>query len=216
MSAPWLQEARWTALAVDLGSARTRVWAPGGGMVLDVPTVTFPDAGRGRGQGRGALHPVRRRAVDVAGTARTLGRMLRQGQPPLERPLVVLTAPVLDGVAYRAAARAAVEVLRPRAVLTVPTARAAAVAAREDLSRGASSWPAAARCAPSSSTVSRAGSTWPSRSHRHRTPRRCGAPPNSSDPPSAIRRPRATPACGFRSSVRPPPPGCGSGCGVVA
>ncbi|MGI5254888.1 hypothetical protein [Actinacidiphila glaucinigra] len=77
MSAPWPQEARWTALAVDLGSARTRVWAPGGGMVLDVPTVTFPDAGRGRGQVRG----VRRRAVDVAGTARTLGRLLRQGPP---------------------------------------------------------------------------------------------------------------------------------------
>ncbi|WP_406273391.1 rod shape-determining protein [Actinacidiphila glaucinigra] len=135
MSAPWPQEARWTALAVDLGSARTRVRAPGEGMVLDVPTVTFPDAGRGRGQGRGALHAVRRRAIDVAGTARTLDRMLRQGPPPLERPLVVLTAPVLDGVAYRAAARAAVEVLRPRAVLTVPTARAVAVAAREDLSR---------------------------------------------------------------------------------
>ncbi|WP_326570699.1 rod shape-determining protein [Actinacidiphila glaucinigra] len=131
MSAPWPPARRRTGLAVDLGSTRTRVWALGGGMVLDVPPVTFSDAGRGPG----TLHPVRRRDIDVAGTARMLDRLLRQGPRRLGRPLVVLTAPVLDGVAYRAAARAAVEVLRPRAVLTLPTARAVAAAAREDLSR---------------------------------------------------------------------------------
>ncbi|SNS37277.1 rod shape-determining protein [Actinacidiphila glaucinigra] len=133
MSTPWPPERRWTGLAVDLGSARTRVWALGGGMVLDVPTVTFPDAGPDRGPR--TLHPFRRHAVDVAGTARMLDRLLRHGPPRLGRPLVVLTTPVLDGVPCRAAARAAVEVLRPRAVLTVPTARAVALAAREDLSR---------------------------------------------------------------------------------
>ncbi|MET9877095.1 hypothetical protein ABZZ36_21055 [Actinacidiphila glaucinigra] len=130
MSTPWPPERRWTGLAVDLGSARTRVWALGGGLVLDVPTVTSPDAGPD------TFHPFRRRAVDVAGTARMLDRLLRHAPPRLcRRPLVVLTAPVLDGVPCRAAARAAVEVLRPRAVLTVPTARAVALAAREDLSR---------------------------------------------------------------------------------
>ncbi|MDX2813906.1 rod shape-determining protein [Streptomyces sp. PA03-5A] len=127
MSAPWLPVRRQTGFALDLGSARTRVWALGRGMVLDVPTVTF--------LGSGTVHPVRRGVIDVPGTARMLDRLLRHRLPRLGRPLVALTAPVLDGVAYRAAARAAVEVLRPRAVLTVPTARAVALAAREDLNR---------------------------------------------------------------------------------
>ncbi|MEU1619439.1 rod shape-determining protein [Streptomyces sp. NPDC005722] len=135
MSTPWLPASRRAGFAIDLGSTRTRVWAAGGGMVLDVPTVTFPGTGTGAAGGPGTLHPVRRRVIDVPGTARMLDRLLRHRLPRLGRPLVVLTAPVLDGVAYRTAARAAVEVLRPRAVLTVPTARAVALAAREDPSR---------------------------------------------------------------------------------
>ncbi|MFE2043120.1 rod shape-determining protein [Streptomyces sp. NPDC059477] len=112
-------------LALDLGSARTRVWVAGRGLVLDVPTVTFP----------GALYPIRRGAiVDVPGTARMLDRLLGDRLPRLTRPLVVLTAPVLDGPAYRERARTAVQVLGPRAVLTVPTARAVALAADADLS----------------------------------------------------------------------------------
>ncbi|WP_151775202.1 rod shape-determining protein [Streptomyces abyssomicinicus] len=114
-------------VALDLGSARTRALLTGSGQVLDVPTVAFPDAGR---------HPVRRGAiVDEAGCAALLGRLLGHRLPRASRPLVVLTAPVLDLPAYRASARAVLEVLRPRGVLTVPGARAVAVAAGADLSR---------------------------------------------------------------------------------
>ncbi|MFZ4187393.1 rod shape-determining protein [Streptomyces pseudogriseolus] len=114
---------RCPGLALDLGSARTRVFVAGRGMVLDVPTVTFP----------GAVRPVRRGAiVDTPGTARMLQRLLGHRMPRFGRPLVVVTSPVLDGPAFRAEARTAVEVLRPRAVLTVPGARAVALAAGAD------------------------------------------------------------------------------------
>ncbi|WAP59175.1 rod shape-determining protein [Streptomyces sp. S465] len=124
---PWPLCRHCCGLALDLGSARTRAWIAGRGMVLDVPTITFP--------GAGAVYPVQRGAiVDVPGTARMLDRLLSHRLPRLTRPLVVVTAPVLGGPAYRERARAAVEVLRPRAVLTVPTARAIALAAGADLS----------------------------------------------------------------------------------
>ncbi|GGQ01361.1 rod shape-determining protein [Streptomyces roseolilacinus] len=113
--------------AVELGSARTRVWAPGRGAVLDVPTVTFPATG-------GVLHPVRRGAiVDPEEAGRLLHRLLAPRIPPGARPLIALTTPVLGGVAYRAAALGALGVLRPRRVLTVPAARAAALGAAADL-----------------------------------------------------------------------------------
>ncbi|MFF9335458.1 rod shape-determining protein [Streptomyces albogriseolus] len=116
---------RCSGLALDLGSARTRAFIAGRGMVLDVPTVTFP--------GWGAVHPIQRGTiVDTPGTARMLERLLGHRMPRTGRPLVVVTSPVLDGPAFRAAARAAVEVLRPRAVLTVPGARAVALAAGAD------------------------------------------------------------------------------------
>nr|WP_275558251.1 hypothetical protein [Streptomyces sp. 5-6(2022)] len=95
-----------------MGSARTRAWLAGRGMVLDVPTITFP--------GARAVYPIQRGAiVDVPGTARMLDRLLSHRLPRLTRPLVVVTTPVLDGPAFRERARTAVEVLRPRAVLTV-------------------------------------------------------------------------------------------------
>ncbi|MFF1278364.1 rod shape-determining protein [Streptomyces marokkonensis] len=116
---------RCSGIALDLGSARTRAWIAGRGMVLDVPTVTFP--------GTGAVHPIQRGTiVDTPGTARMLDRLLGHRMPRIGRPLVVLTAPVLDGLAFRTAARTAVEILRPRAVLTVPGARAVALAAGAD------------------------------------------------------------------------------------
>ncbi|MEU0679133.1 MULTISPECIES: rod shape-determining protein [Streptomyces] len=116
---------RCSGLALDLGSARTRAFIAGRGMVLDVPTVTFP--------GWGAVHPIQRGTiVDTPGTARMLERLLGHRMPRTGRPLVVVTSPVLDGPAFRAAARTAVEVLRPRAVLTVPGARAVALAAGAD------------------------------------------------------------------------------------
>ncbi|MFK0118198.1 rod shape-determining protein [Streptomyces sp. NPDC090994] len=125
---PWPLCRRCCGLALDLGSARTRAWISGRGALLDVPTVTFP--------GAGAHHPVQRGAiVDVPGTARMLDRLLGHRLPRLTRPLVVVTTPVLDGPVYRERARAAVRVLRPSAVLTVPSARAVALAAAADLAR---------------------------------------------------------------------------------
>ncbi|MGW6022713.1 rod shape-determining protein [Streptomyces sp. NPDC055099] len=123
---PWCR--RCSGIALDLGSARTRAWTSGRRMILDVPTVTFT--------GGGTVHPVRRGAiVDTPGTALMLDRLLGHRLPRFGRPLLILTAPVLGGVAYRAAARVAVEVLRPRTVLTISTARAVATAVDADLSR---------------------------------------------------------------------------------
>ncbi|MEU7417391.1 rod shape-determining protein [Streptomyces antibioticus] len=125
---PWPLCRRCCGLALDMGSARTRAWIAGRGTVLDVPTVTLP--------GVGGVHPIQRGAiVDVPGTSRMLDRILGDRLPRLTRPLVVITTPVLDGPTYRERARAAVQVLSPYAVLTVPTARAVALAANADLSR---------------------------------------------------------------------------------
>ncbi|MGW7357096.1 hypothetical protein ACWGI0_10730 [Streptomyces sp. NPDC054802] len=107
--------------AIDLGSSRTRAWSPGRGVVLDVPTVTFP----------GGSHPVRRGAVvDPEGAARMLERLFRRRVPAFCRPLIVVTTPVLGGAALTALA-----VLHPRTVLTVPAAKAIALGAGADLTR---------------------------------------------------------------------------------
>ncbi|MFE6619760.1 rod shape-determining protein [Streptomyces sp. NPDC057740] len=125
---PWPACRRCCGIALDMGGARTRAWIAGKGVVVDVPTVAFP--------GAGAVYPVRRGTiVDAEGCARMLERLLAPRVPRLTRPLVIVTTPVLDGVAYRAGARAAVAVLEPCGVLTVPGARAVAVAAGADLSR---------------------------------------------------------------------------------
>ncbi|MET8100417.1 hypothetical protein ABZV29_28725 [Streptomyces sp. NPDC005236] len=123
-SYPWCPQR--TGVALDLGSARTRAWTSSRRMILDVPTVTFP--------GDSATYPIQRGTiVDTPGTARMLDRLLGHRLPRFGRPLVILTTPVLGGIAYRAEARTAVEVLRPRTVLTIPTARAVATAADADL-----------------------------------------------------------------------------------
>ncbi|KUN84169.1 rod shape-determining protein [Streptomyces griseoruber] len=125
---PWPPCRQCCGLALDLGSDRTRVWIAGRPTILDIPAVTFP--------GAGAAHPIQRGAViDVPGTARTLDRLLGHRLPRHPRPLVVVTTPVLDGPAYRDRARRAVQVLWPRAVLSVSTARAVALAADADLTR---------------------------------------------------------------------------------
>nr|WP_189215340.1 rod shape-determining protein [Streptomyces ruber] len=117
-----------SGIALDLGSVRTRAWIAGRGTILDVPTVTF--------SGAGVVYPVQRGTiVDVPGTARMLERLLGHRLPLLSRPLVAVTTPVLDGPMFRERARTAVQVLRPRSVLTVPGALAVAVAAHADLSR---------------------------------------------------------------------------------
>lgn len=115
-------------LVVDVGSARTLAWTPGRGVFLDVPTVTVP--------GVGASHPVRRGAVvDPDGAARMLDRLLGDRIRPGARPLVTVTTPLLAGTAHCAALLAALEVLRPRSVTTVPAVQAAALAAGGDLTR---------------------------------------------------------------------------------
>ncbi|MEU0192110.1 rod shape-determining protein [Streptomyces afghaniensis] len=125
---PWPLCRHCCGIALDMGSARTRAWIAGKGVVLDVPTMTFP--------GTGAVYPVQRGAItDAPGCARMLQRLLGHRLPRLPRPMVIVTAPVLDGVSYRARARTAVGVLRPRSVLTVPSARGIALAAGADMSR---------------------------------------------------------------------------------
>ncbi|MFF7281084.1 hypothetical protein [Streptomyces griseorubiginosus] len=124
----WPRCRRCYGIALDLGSARTRAWTSGRRTILDVPTLTSP--------GPGATCPIQRGTiVDTPGTARMLDRLLGPHLPPCGQPLLILTMPVLAGVAHRAEARTAVEILRPRAVLTVPTARAVAVAADADLAQ---------------------------------------------------------------------------------
>lgn len=133
-------------VALDLGSARIRAWTAGHGEVLDVPAPARPERGPGPGPtpppgapGAGAApggRPVHRGAVvDEAGCAHILRGLLAHRLPRAARPVVVLTTPALASPAERAAARSAAAVLRPRSVLTVPAARAVALAAGADLSR---------------------------------------------------------------------------------
>ncbi|WP_307035327.1 hypothetical protein [Streptomyces canus] len=131
MTAPnrnWPLYRSCSGIALDLGSARTRAWVSVRGTILDVPTVAFP--------GDGDVHPIQRGTiVDTPATARMLARLLRHRLPRFGRRLIVLTMPVLGGVAFRTEARSALETLEPPTVLTVPSARAVATAAGADLTR---------------------------------------------------------------------------------
>ncbi|MEU2438434.1 rod shape-determining protein [Streptomyces rubradiris] len=125
---PWPLCRHCCGIALDMGSARTRVLIAGRGVVVDAPTVTFP--------GVDAVHPIQRGTIiDTPGCARMLRRLLADRLSRHVHPVVIVTAPVLDGLAYRTQARAAVDVLRPRAVLTVPGARGIALASGADLTR---------------------------------------------------------------------------------
>ncbi|MFJ6212849.1 rod shape-determining protein [Streptomyces sp. NPDC092296] len=107
-------------IAIDLGSARTRAWVPGRGVVADVPSVAFTP--------RGPHYPVRRgRVVDVEQCARMLDRLLGRHTRRRRRSLVVLCGPVLADAAEREAAAAALRVLEPRSVLTIDSVKAAAI-----------------------------------------------------------------------------------------
>nr|WP_240979917.1 hypothetical protein [Streptomyces sp. HNM0574] len=110
-----------------MGSSRTRVLLADRGRVVDVPTAEL--------SGDGDADPVLRGAVVDAGAAgRLLARVIGPRLARADRPVVSVASPVLGGPAYRAAARAAVQVLRPHAVVTVPAARAVARSAAADLS----------------------------------------------------------------------------------
>lgn len=117
---------RCCGIALDMGSAHTRAWIAGSDVVIGVLTVTFPCTG--------AVYPIQRGTIiDTLGCARMPQRLLGHRPPRFTRPMVIVTARVLDGVAYRAQARAALDVLRPRSVLTVPSARDIAMASGADM-----------------------------------------------------------------------------------
>jgi rod shape-determining protein MreB len=117
---PWPLCRQCCGVALDVGSARTRAWVAGRGLVADVPTVTFP----------GAVYPVQRgTVVDLPGLARMIDRVIGRRLPRHARPLIVVTTPVLGGTGQRETVRAAVRGLRPRGVLTITGARAVALAA---------------------------------------------------------------------------------------
>lgn len=112
-------------LALDLGSAQTRAWTPGRGLILDAPTITPTELD----------YPVRRGSiVDAGGAASMLDRLLNSpGAPGYRAAIIVTTMPVLSTDADRHAALTAIEVLQPGAVLTIESVKAAALSACADL-----------------------------------------------------------------------------------
>lgn len=113
-------------VAIDMGSVRTRAWLAGRGVVLTVPTMTFP--------GPGSCYPVRRGSiVDAGECARLLERLLsRRLHRVGRRPLVVVTTPVLCDAGELSAALDALDVLAPRAVRAVTAVEAAALVGESD------------------------------------------------------------------------------------
>ncbi|MGW4700291.1 rod shape-determining protein [Streptomyces sp. NPDC004285] len=98
-------------IALDIGSSRTRAWAPGAGVFADVPSG-----------------PVRRgRVTDTDSQLRLLRRLTASAPGDGGHDTVVmLTHPVLAGPEERAAAKRVVDALGPVRVIAVDSARAAA------------------------------------------------------------------------------------------
>ncbi|MER7539325.1 rod shape-determining protein MreC [Streptomyces sp. NPDC097704] len=98
-------------IALDIGSSRTRAWAPGAGVFADVPSG-----------------PVRRGRVTDADSQLRLLRSLTASAPGDggHDTVVMLTHPVLAAPEERAAARRMVGGLGPVRVIAVDSARAAA------------------------------------------------------------------------------------------
>ncbi|MFJ2788035.1 MULTISPECIES: rod shape-determining protein MreC [unclassified Streptomyces] len=98
-------------IALDIGSARTRAWAPGAGVFADVPSG-----------------PVRGGHTTGPGSRLSLLRRLTATAPGDEGhdTVVMLTHPVLAAPEERAAARRLVDALGPARVIAVDSARAAA------------------------------------------------------------------------------------------
>lgn len=91
---PWPLCRRCCGIALDMGSARTRVWLAGKGTVVDVPTVTFP--------GTGAVYPVQRGTIiDTPGCSRMLQRLLGHRLPRFTRPMVHVAAAAVYGTVHR-------------------------------------------------------------------------------------------------------------------
>ncbi|MFF7777649.1 rod shape-determining protein MreC [Streptomyces tanashiensis] len=98
-------------IALDIGSSRTRAWAPGAGVFADVPSG-----------------PVRRGRVTDADSQLRLLRRLTASAPGDggHDTVVMLTHPVLAGREERAATKRIVDGLGPVRVIAVDSARAAA------------------------------------------------------------------------------------------
>ena len=123
----WSASQRSSGVAIDLGSARTRAWLPDCGLIFDNPTIASSGvAGGSRPVHRGVV-------VDTAAAARLLDRLLghRAGLGPYS--LAVLTTPVLCADQHSSLARAALEVLDARVVLTIDSVKAAALGAGADI-----------------------------------------------------------------------------------
>ncbi|MFJ4821015.1 hypothetical protein [Streptomyces sp. NPDC088801] len=121
----WPACRRCPAIAIDLGSARTRAWTAGRRGIIDVPTVTGPDDL--------AAHPVQRGTiVDPAGTARMLSRLLAHRIPKDAQPVIAFTMPVLSGQQHYTTAVGALQTLRPRTVLALDSVMAIALATGAD------------------------------------------------------------------------------------
>ncbi|MFJ5710729.1 rod shape-determining protein MreC [Streptomyces sp. NPDC093105] len=98
-------------IALDIGSSRTRAWAPGAGVFADVPSAT-----------------VRRGRVADTSSQLQLLKRLAASAPGGEShdTVVMLTHPVLAAPAEREAVRRVVAGLGPVRVIAVDSARAAA------------------------------------------------------------------------------------------
>ena len=124
----WSASQRSSGVAIDLGSARTRAWMPDHGLIFDVPTIIAPGAD-------GGSRPVQRGVVvDKAGAARVLERLLGRRRP---RSLLdgCVDHPVLCPGQHKSVARAALEVLDARVVLTIDGVKAAALGSGADVAR---------------------------------------------------------------------------------
>ncbi|MFE0452432.1 hypothetical protein ACFW2D_14250 [Streptomyces sp. NPDC058914] len=122
---PWPACRRCPAIAIDLGSARTRAWTTGRHGILDVPTVTGLDDL--------AAHPVQRGTiVDPASAARMLSRLLAHRIPKNAQPVIAFTMPVLSGQSHYTTTVGVLQVLRPHTVLALDSVMAIALATGAD------------------------------------------------------------------------------------
>ncbi|TDO66441.1 rod shape-determining protein MreB [Kribbella sp. VKM Ac-2571] len=113
-----------TGLAIDLGSARTRAWTPGHGLLVDVPTMS---AGTGK-------RPVRRgKIVDRSGAAALVGELLKSQVVAERRRTVVATIPLTSDEVHRGHLLAVLDALGPETILTIDSVKAAALGADVDM-----------------------------------------------------------------------------------
>ncbi|WP_410790634.1 rod shape-determining protein [Kribbella sp. C-35] len=111
-------------VAIDLGSARTKAWTPGHGLLVDVPTMS---AGTGK-------RPVRRgKIVDRSAAAALVSELLKSQVIAERRRTVVATIPITSDETHRRHLLAVLDVLGPETVLTIDTVKAAALGADADI-----------------------------------------------------------------------------------